>query len=342
MARDNTQHPARESGSIDELLVPLRGLRAEKPTGRIRSLREARAALRVPLSDAPEVLAAWGKPPDFQLVAFAVSEPEQPELVAEFAALRVLRRHGRARAPARRDTRPSQANTTSLWIVYGSIVTNTASIHVIESLSIGPAFPGHRSHTRDSLGVTAPLLRLLSPARLLSEAIERLRRDHAELTRLENSGAAPAMPPPQREAFAKLEVGAVTQTTVSEEQTKTIAERYLTLVHLGNAHPLPQLAAEFAITRSQARDRVHKARNDGYLARGTPGSASAVPGPRLKNWSPPSIILTAEMSAEWRGYGTRVLLTMNPEDEAIYAPMACLNPRRPVANPVVYIDNRTQ
>jgi hypothetical protein len=340
MPRGNTRQTS-TSGSIDDLLVPLRGLRAEKPTGRIRSLREARAALHVPLSDAPEVLNAWGKPPDFQLAAFPVSEPEQPELVAEFAALRVLRRRGRDLTPARRSTRSSrQADPNSLWIVYGSIVTNTTGIHVIESLTIGPAFPTHPSHAADSLGVTAPLLRLLSPARLLSETMERLRHDHAELIRLENNSAAPAMPPAQREAFARLEAGAVAQTTVSDERTKAIAECYLTHVQLGNTHPLLQLAAEFRITRDQARDRVHKARKDGYLAPGTPGRASATTGPRLKNWNPPSITLTADMATEWRDYGTRVLLPMSPEDEAIYAPMACPNPRPPLSNPVIYLDNR--
>jgi hypothetical protein len=50
-----------------------------------------------------------------------------------------------------------------------------------------------------------------------------------------------------------------------------------------------QIAREFGITRAQARDRVHRARTQGYLEPGTQGRAGATIGPRLKElgWNPP-------------------------------------------------------
>jgi hypothetical protein len=341
MPDGNGPSPPRYLGTIGELLAPLHDQFAQSPS-RVRSLREARAALRIPLSDADEVLRAWGKPADFQLAAFSVADPEQPELIAEFAVLRVFRRRGRELVPASRDARLSlKAKSNSLWVVYGSVVTNTAGTHVIESLSIGPAFPGQLSRAADDLahGITAALLRLVSPARLLSETIEKLRRDYHALSQLEQRGGHPVMPASQRDAFAKIEAGKAAQTAPSTDQIRMIAERYLTLVQLGNTRPLQQLADEFGTTRDQMRDRVHKARTDGYLSKGTPGRAGATPGPRLKNWAPPSTTLTQAMAAEWTSYGTGTLLTMTPEDATAYTPMACPYPRPPMANPVVYIAN---
>jgi hypothetical protein len=234
-----------------------------------------------------------------------------------------------------------KAKSNSLWVVYGSVITNAAGTHVIESLSIGPAFPGQLSRAADDVahGITAALLRLISPARLLSETIEKLRRDHHALSQLEQRSGQPIMPASQREAFAKIEAGNAAQTAPSDDQIRRIAERYLTLVQHGNTHPLQQLADEFGTTRNQMRDRVHKARTNGYLSKGTAGRAGATPGPRLKNWAPPSTTLTETMVAEWTRYGTRVLLTMTPEETTAYSPMACPHPRPAVANPVVYIAN---
>lgn len=54
----------------------------------------------------------------------------------------------------------------------------------------------------------------------------------------------------------------------------------------------------------------------------------------------PSTLLTDEMAVEWRDYGTRILLTITPDVEEIYAHMACPNPRPPISEPVIYLDNR--
>src|SRR5262249_31854142 len=61
---------------------------------RVRSLAEARRELRIPNSSEWEGLQLWGTPNDFQLAVDPVAEPEQPDLVAEFALLRVVKRHG--------------------------------------------------------------------------------------------------------------------------------------------------------------------------------------------------------------------------------------------------------
>ena len=57
----------------------------------------------------------------------------------------------------------------------------------------------------------------------------------------------------------------------------------------GNRRPLPQLAGEFGLSRSQARDRIYKARQRQYLTGGNQGRAGAGIGPRLKElgWNPP-------------------------------------------------------
>ena len=68
-----------------------------------------------------------------------------------------------------------------------------------------------------------------------------------------------------------------------------MAMRYITLYRRGLRHPLPQLAHEFGITRTQARDRIHRARQRRWLAPGTQRRAGGEPGPRLTNrgWQPP-------------------------------------------------------
>ena len=85
----------------------LRAFRARPATGRVRSLDEARSALRIPTSSDPDVLQSWGVPSDFQLIAFLVNDPDSPTLLAEFAVLRVLTRQGRpARRPDKNDGLP--------------------------------------------------------------------------------------------------------------------------------------------------------------------------------------------------------------------------------------------
>src|SRR4051794_37728957 len=85
-------------GSVAAHLAPPIAAQPGPPTGRVRTLEEARRALRIPTSAAPEVLRVWGVPND-QLVAFRVRDDAEPDLVAEFAALLVLHReNGRLRS----------------------------------------------------------------------------------------------------------------------------------------------------------------------------------------------------------------------------------------------------
>ena len=67
----------------------------------------------------------------------------------------------------------------------------------------------------------------------------------------------------------------------TEQEIAAIARQYIALVSGGLRRPLPQIAADFGLTREQARDRVHRARVLGYLEKSTPGKVSAQPGPKL-------------------------------------------------------------
>ena len=134
------------------------------------------------------------------------------------------------------------------------------------------------------------------------------------------------MPDKQRVVLDRLATGHPAQTPLTDNQLADLAKRYIVLTQRGIRHPLPQLAREFGISRSQARDRVHKARQNGFLTRGTQGLAGASAGPQLKKlgWIPPSLEMTDQIKHDWTAYGQRVLLAMTPEDEARYDPLFCL------------------
>src|SRR5690242_7414483 len=85
--------PPPPSGPISwDVLAPLAAAWPGRPTGRVRSLEEARRALRIPTSADDEVLGIWGVPNDFQLAVYPIKEADAPDRVAEFALLRVLER----------------------------------------------------------------------------------------------------------------------------------------------------------------------------------------------------------------------------------------------------------
>jgi hypothetical protein len=293
MAGDNTDRPLHDQKirPAEERLAPLWAAAPPPPSGRIRTVTEARSALKVPTSAEPGVLKAWGVPFDFRLIAFPVADDSQPDLVAEFAALLALRREGQrlTRDKADRRLRLSEKSNT-LWIVHGPLVQAADKTLVIGALTIGPAFDGQLSRKGDeiALGVTSELLRLLSPTRLLSETVEYLQRSRYWSEVAQRLGA-PSLPEEQQEVHRRIEEGRPRHTRVPEQQIKELAQRYLVLHLLGIRHPLPQLAREYGITRDQVRDRIHKARRLGYLQGGKQGRAGANIGPRLKalGWSPP-------------------------------------------------------
>ncbi len=277
--------------SHGEAFAPLFEAAPEPPSGRIRHLSEARSALRIPTSAAPEVLKAWGTPQDFQLIATPVNDPAQPNLLAEFAALTIVRRQGRRLIQGRAGVRLSKNRIGNvLWVTYGSAVQTTDGTLVLGSLGIGPAFTEQLSRNSDEIarGITAELLRLQSPASLLSETVEYLQRHH-HWNQLLATGNKQPIPKAQQDTLSRLNQARPKYSRVTDEQLADLAKRYIVRAPLRRRHPLPQLASEFGITREQAKDRIYKARKLKYLQGGRQGRAGAEPGPRLRGWQPPEI-----------------------------------------------------
>ncbi len=173
MAESKSRRPAagdRGPFSIESGLLPLQQAPPRPRTGRIRSPSEARAALNLPSSSSDDVLRASGKPADGQLIAYAISDPSLPNLVAEYALLRVLKRQRNELIPVRPGIRLSlREKSNGLWIVFGSIVRAASGTLVLETLTIAPALEEQLSSPDDdnAHGVTAQLLRLVTPAQLL-------------------------------------------------------------------------------------------------------------------------------------------------------------------------------
>jgi hypothetical protein len=152
---------------------------------------------------------------------------------------------------------------------------------VIGSLAIAPRHRDDSPRSDISLGVTTEVLRAISPARILADAIAHLETSARWLEIIEQFGG-PSMPGTQRQAIERIKSARIRQSRATEDQIEAIALRYLTLYRAGIKRPLPQIASELGITRDQARDRVHRARKLGFLTSGTQGRASASPGPRLE------------------------------------------------------------
>jgi hypothetical protein len=285
MGSGNTQDTPPSPGepiAIDTF-GPLAAASRGRPTGRVRTLEEARRSLWIPNSADPAVLRLWGMPTDFQLAVYAVRDAEAPDRVAEFALLRVVTRKGRDLVVGDRRTRLRMAEkSNALWVVYGSIATAHDGSLIIESLAIGPAFDGQLSREGDdiALGVTGQLLRLLSPPRILAACAERLVAQGRLLDAAAQRGSR-AMPQQQRDLLERVDQGRPRHAKVTDDQLVEFATRYLTLYHRGVPQLRQQLSHEFGLTTTQVRDRTNQARRRGYLTPGRPGRAGAQPGPRL-------------------------------------------------------------
>jgi hypothetical protein len=271
--------PARRAGSIEEALKPLQDSAPRPSTKRVRTLDEARRALRIPTTYSPEVLQAQGIPNDFWTAAYRVTDRHHPERVAEFAIGRVVTRTGGRLHPRTRGTRLNLSEASNaLWIVYGALALSAHNGLVIETISVGPAYDRQFSNKNDDVarGVTNELLRLVRLPDIITKVVERL-------------GLAPAPDRQLSGTVEPLKTPTAARRPLTEDELIAIAKRYLELCQLGERHPLPQLAREFGLSRSQARDRIHKARTRHYLAPGDPGRATATPGPALKElgWTPP-------------------------------------------------------
>jgi hypothetical protein len=267
------------------------GNTSQKEPGRVRSLSEARQALRMPTSSDPEGLRTWSVPEDFHLVVYPAPEPNLPDRVAEFALLRVLTRDGvHLVARDSGSTLRVQERPNALWVVYGSIATATNGALLLESITIGPAF--NDQHTLDgdtAHGITGQLLRLLSPPRILAACAERLLSYGYWLDRAASQGAAPHMSAKQRDLLQRIDEGRPQHARISDDWLAEFAAAYLILYHRGVRNPRAQLAGQFGLTTSQARDRTNQARQRGYLTPGSRGRVGAQPGPRLleHGWQPP-------------------------------------------------------
>jgi hypothetical protein len=229
-------------------------------------------------------------PGDFQLVAYPVTDPEQPSRVVEFAILRVVTRRKHELVPRERHGRLRLAQlSNALWIVYGAIATATDGSLVLEAVTIAPAFQDQPNRESGDVGrgVTSQLLRLISPPRILAGCAEQLLIHRYRLEQRTGAGARP-MSDTQRELLGRIDQGRPQHAKVSDDQLAAFATRYLTLYHRG-AHQLrDQLAHEFGLTTIQVRDRTHHARRRGYLTPGSRGRVGADPGPRLheRGWRP--------------------------------------------------------
>ena len=157
---------------------------------------------------------------------------------------------------------------------------------VIEQMSVAPALGSALAKESEDafLGVRTGLIRLLSPSRILGEAIEQLRRQTYWLEKFEQRGGA-TIPPAQVAALDRVSGAGVPtpKATISDDQLASIAASYVALYRRGIRNATSQLAAQFGLTREQTRDRIHRARNAGYLMPTKQGRAGAEPGPRLRS-----------------------------------------------------------
>ena len=288
-ASNSSKSTGAPDDGIAEHLAPLIAAQPGLPTGRITTLEEARRALSIPTSAAPEVLHVWGVPND-HLVAFRVSDQADADLVAEFAALLVVHRdNGRLRGKPPGVRLRLAAKGNSLWVAYGSIVKAIDKALVIGDLNLGPAFDlqAGKEGNDAALGITAELLRLLSPNKLLSQSIDYLER-HRRISTITARQAATQQATSAPTADEK-PLGRGRRTVVTDELLAEMAMSYIALYRNGCRQPLPLLAIQFGIDRSQARDRIHKARQQGWLTTGAERRAGGEPGPRLiaSGWQPP-------------------------------------------------------
>jgi hypothetical protein len=226
----------------------------------------------------------WGGgTPASAVRAIVVSDAESPQIEAEFAARIMLTRQGRRlRERHRGDPRPRRGSLANLWwIGWGHVERAADGALVIGSLGIAPHHRDDSPRSDVALGVTAEVLRAISPARILADAIAHIQTSGRWLEDIEQLGG-PSMPEAQRQAIERIKSGRIRHSPVSEDEIEAIALRYLSLYRSGIKRPLRQIASEFGITRDQARDRVRRARELEFLTTGTPGRAGAGPGRRLR------------------------------------------------------------
>lgn len=243
-------------------------------SGRVRTFQEALRALDEDLHT--------DSPPSSELRAVVVEDREQPSLVAEWAMRIILVRRADGRLVERKRERLRKSAMVNQWfIAWGSIIRARDGGLVLGSLSISPRLDDSAERSDVASGISAELLRVLSPARIVSDTVAYLNRIDRGLRLIEAAGGR-AAPDAQKRAHARLRQGRARPARVPDDEIAALASRYVTLYRRGIRRPLAQLADEFGITVTQARDRIHRARHElDYLSPGTQGRAGAEPTARL-------------------------------------------------------------
>ena len=264
--------------------------------------------------DALQVLGIAGESmgiPSPQVRAVVVEDPHQPATLADFAASIVLvRQNGRLRERTPGD-RMRRAEVVNLWFVgWGSVGRARDGGLILTSLALAPRLDDSTTRSDVGLGITAELLRVVSPTRILSEAVSYLRRTGRWLEAIERAGG-PAAPPAQKRALRRVDETRARRTRTSDDDIAMLALRYVMLYRQGVRRLLPQLAEEFGLTTTQVRDRINRARHElGYLTVGKQGRAGAEPTERLLTRSHPAIRVSPKQDKN-RGRAKRE----NPESE---------------------------
>ncbi|MFN8223398.1 MAG: hypothetical protein U0R50_09170 [Gaiellales bacterium] len=219
--------------------------------------------------------------PGSTTVAAVGLRPEGPLARVATAVMLSRTKHGVQRTTKRRMPDVCLVAFGDL-IEFGGSRAGFAELHIGPVLRVESDARSRRWVPDPMTPVTGSLIRFVSAERLVSDAIEQLRAgDHWLKVAERLNRLSEPMTAVQRRAYRRLHEVKPPGAKLTDEEVELVARRYVQLVSRGVLKPLPILAAELGITRDQARDRVRRAREAGYLAAARPGRPSAELGPRL-------------------------------------------------------------
>lgn len=179
------------------------------------------------------------------------------------------------------------------WRVTGWLATDADGALVVRRVVVAPwiALPGRKPPP--GYDVTTTVLRGIHIALIRDRAARQLREWSVDLAVADQVG----WPTPSADEREMIELGAEKATGpvsgpgrrgFGDDFYRRLALRYLALqderdrTNRGRRGLVRELAAEFDLTPTQARDAVATARELGWLEPGSPGRAGAEPGPRLR------------------------------------------------------------